>query len=309
MTVDTPDARQTSDAPDAVQEHAPAKLNLYLHVGPVRGDGLHDLASLFVFADIGDVVRAERTSDAALSLEITGPFAHALARFDPSTNLVLRAAQALQRATGVGDGARLILDKQLPIAAGVGGGSADAAAALRALMRVWRVDMDPAALSTLAFSLGADVPACLARAPVYVGGAGERVSPGPALAPLWACLVNPRVETPTGPIFRAFDAAAAARAMPPAAPVFVRPSGVTLASVQALMTQSVNDLESHAIAQKPIIARAIAHLQRCSGCLAARMSGSGATVFALFTSLTAATNAVRSARAKGWWAAAGRVHR
>ena len=168
-----------------IVETAPAKINLYLHVGPLRGDGLHELASLFVFAYDGDIVTAAPSSD--LSLTINGPFASALDGFPVTSNLVWRAADLLRHRFGVGDGAALTLEKNLPIAAGIGGGSADAAAALRALRKLWLLDISDVALAALSFELGADVPACLARAPVNVTGAGEILAPGPVLPPLWIC--------------------------------------------------------------------------------------------------------------------------
>ncbi len=278
--------------------NAPAKINLYLHVGPVRRDGLHALASLFVFAERGDVIRVAPARD--LSLRVTGPFASALKDLPPEKNLVFRAAQKLAAHCAVRQGAAIELEKNLPIAAGVGGGSADAAAALRALIALWKVDISKAGLSSLAFSLGADVPACMARAPVNVTGAGEVLQKGPALPPLWICLANPRVEMPTGPVFRAFDAAAPAPETP-------RCAAMPLASYDALarmMAATRNDLEPFAIERAPVIGEVIDHLAAAPGALTARMSGSGATCFALFASLASADRAARRARAEGWWAMA-----
>ncbi|MEO1014742.1 MAG: 4-(cytidine 5'-diphospho)-2-C-methyl-D-erythritol kinase [Pseudomonadota bacterium] len=285
----------------AVVETAPAKINLYLHVGPLRADGLHDLASLFVFADVGDVITARPASD--LSLDVTGPFAGPLLGEDLSRNLVLRAARALRAETGVEAGAALTLDKRLPIAAGIGGGSADAAAALRALVRLWKVDLSDDALSRLAFRLGADVPACLAAAPVYVTGAGEIITTGPILPPLWVCLVNPLTPTPTGPIFRAFDSA---NPNPPT-PFLTRPASPDAAAFNFAMDASRNDLEPHAVVRAPIVSDVISYLKSRPGARSARMSGSGATCFALFSSREAATRAARAARAFGWWSASARI--
>lgn len=280
-----------------VAEIAPAKINLYLHVGPRRRDGLHDLRSLFVFADAGDVVSAEPARD--LSLTIEGPFAAPLRREPAENNLVMRAARALRLACGAAAGARLTLDKRLPIASGVGGGSADAAAALRVLMKLWRVEIGAAALRKLAFSLGADVPACLSRAPALVSGAGERLAPAPSLPPLAVCLVNPRVAMPTGPVFRAFDAANPSPA-PPLDPSFRGVSGA--GGARALLAASRNDLEPYAIARAPSVRGAIEALSRAPGALPARMSGSGATVFALFASRVSAARAAQAMRGRGWWA-------
>lgn len=285
-----------------IAEIAPAKINLYLHVGPLRRDRLHALASLFVFAKDGDVIRVEPAK--TLSLRVEGPFANALKDLPPEKNLVFRAAQRLALAAGGAEGAAIVLEKNLPVAAGVGGGSADAAAALRALMKLWRAGIGDAALARLAFSLGADVPACLARAPVNVSGAGEILSRGPSLPPLWVCLVNPRVAMPTGPVFRAFD-----RATPePPNPVCDPFRASTYAMLRAAMARTRNDLEPFAVARAPVVREAIETLAAAPGAIAARMSGSGATSFALFSSREAAARAAAGARSRGWWAMASALH-
>ena len=294
-----------------ITEIAPAKINLYLHVGAVRADGLHDLASLMAFAATGDVVRAEPAPGGEITLEIIGPFAGPLKAFPTRDNLVFRAAVMLREACGLRAnthfGARLLLDKRLPVAAGVGGGSADAAAALRALIALWNLDgeIDAGRLRRLAFALGADVPACLESSPVLVTGAGERLRPARRLPPLWAALVNPRVETPTGPVFRAFDAATPAPALQ--SPLLaVEPTAPTYEAVAVLMAATRNDLQTPAIARAPVIAETLKLLDAAPGRLGpARMSGSGATTFALFSSAAAAERAAAAARARGWWAASG----
>lgn len=285
-----------------ITEVAPAKVNLYLHVGGLRRDRLHDLDSVFVFVDAGDVVTAEPAED--LSLKIIGPFAAPLLKEPPERNLVLRAARLLQAEAGVSAGAALILDKRLPIASGVGGGSADAAAALRALIRLWNVSIAEGRLARLAFRLGADVPACLDRRPVHVSGAGERIGRGPLLPPLWICLVNPNVAMSTGPIFRAFDKAN------PAPPAPIRPTvaGASYAEITRLLENSRNDLEPVAVSKAGVVKEAVARLAARPGSLGARMSGSGATVFGLFSSAGAALRAKMDATGMGWWSASGRVH-
>lgn len=283
-------------------ETAPAKINLWLHVGPVRADGLHAIESLFVFAEDGDIVSAAPSSD--MTLTVKGAFAPALSDFPVEDNLVFKAAAVLREAARVKQGAALTLDKRLPVAAGIGGGSADAAAALRALVRLWRLDISEATLARLAFSLGADVPACLARAPVFVGGAGEELALGPRLPPLWACLVNPRVETPTGPVFRAFDLENPS----PAAALRFRPSRLaTLGEVKRAFSASRNDLEPYAARRQNIIGVARKFLAESPGAIFSRMSGSGATVFALYGNRPAAVRAARRAAAKGWWALATKI--
>jgi 4-diphosphocytidyl-2-C-methyl-D-erythritol kinase len=286
-----------------IAEFAPAKINLYLHVGPVRRDGLHELRSLFAFVGDGDRILAQPSRD--VSLELRGPFAGSLAGEDVRRNLVFRAAMTLREASGVREGAAIVLEKNLPIAAGVGGGSADAAAALRALARLWKLNVAPADLRRLAFSLGADVPACLDAAPALVSGAGERIERGPRLAPLFVALVNPRVAMPTGPIFRAFDAQNRA----PAAPVFDMLRPATIAGAIDMLCATRNDLEPFAIKRAPVVGLALQTLLGAPGVLGARMSGSGATVFGLFSSLSAAQRAALGARARGWWSTAAPVMR
>ena len=287
-----------------IEEIAPAKINLYLHIGPTRADGLHDLASDFVFAEDGDRLMAQPAQD--LSLEIKGPFAPALAGEPVESNLIWKAAEALRIATGVQKGAHLVLDKRLPVAAGVGGGSADAAAALRALVRLWGIEIKPAALNEIAFRLGADVPACLQRAPISVTGAGENLGRGPCLPPLWVCLVNPRIAMATGPIFRAFDAA---QPDPRAPYLWGRGRLSTYRDVRAMMAGTRNDLEPYALARAPQIGKVLEFLERRPGALAARMSGSGATSFALYTSFAAARGAAQAAQSQAWWAMAAPLSR
>ena len=285
-----------------ITETAPAKVNLYLHVGGKRRDNLHDLESLFVFIDAGDVLRVAPAAD--LSLSITGPFSGSLAGLAQEDNLVFRAAAALRGAAGVRMGAAITLEKNLPIASGVGGGSADAAAALRALSALWDVKLGAARIAELAFALGADVPACLAQAPVHVAGAGEVLEAGPRLPPLWAALVNPGIEMPTGPVFRAYDYSHPG----PPAPQRMAGGVSTYAALAAALRTTRNDLEPPARALAPIIGTVVDQLARAPGALAARMSGSGATCFALFTSPSAAVRASRAAHGRGWWSIAGAVH-
>ncbi len=287
-----------------IEEIAPAKINLYLHIGPTRADGLHDLASDFVFAEDGDRLIAQEAN--GLSLEVKGPFAGALAGEPVESNLVWKAAEALQAYSGVSKGARLVLDKRLPVAAGIGGGSADAAAALRALVRLWDVNINISDLNEIAFRLGADVPACLQRAPISVTGAGECLGAGPCLPPLWVCMVNPGVAMPTGPIFRAFD-----HFMPcPAEPLLWKRSRISnYDDARAMMGGTRNDLEPYAVQRAPQIQTVLNFLTAHPGVLAARMSGSGATSFALFTSLAAARAAANAAHGAGWWAMAAPLSR
>ncbi|MCC6007752.1 MAG: 4-(cytidine 5'-diphospho)-2-C-methyl-D-erythritol kinase [Rhodobacteraceae bacterium] len=272
----------------AIEEAAPAKVNLCLHVTGRRADGYHLLDSLVLFTQAGDRLRAVPAP--TLTLEVTGPHAEGLSPGDD--NLVLRAARLL--ATPSGRGARLSLEKRLPLASGIGGGSADAAAALRALSRMWRVPL-PSDAAILA--LGADVPACLAGRPARMQGIGERLTPLPALPPLWLVLVNPRVEVPTGPVFSGLFR----RDNAPLPPL---PDGWPGAEALAdWLGRTRNDLESPARGIAPVIDEVLAALSACPGGLLARMSGSGATCFALFAREAAARDAAaRIARARpGWW--------
>ncbi|MEL7489742.1 MAG: 4-(cytidine 5'-diphospho)-2-C-methyl-D-erythritol kinase [Pseudomonadota bacterium] len=285
-----------------IQEAAPAKINLYLHVGPVREDGFHELASLFVFAEDGDLVTVAPSDD--VTLAITGPFAAALKEFPPEDNLVFKAAALLRAEFGVAAGAAITLDKRLPVAAGIGGGSADAAAALRALVRLWRLEVAEEALLRLAFALGADVPACLTRAPLNVTGAGECLADGPALPPLWICLINPRVAVSTGAIFRAFDAVHTA----PHGPALY-PSAVIadVSDLEIMASQTRNDLQPFAVDLQPEIADVLQFLAHSPDILMSRMSGSGATCFGLFASIDAAAACAEKGRAKGWWSMASAI--
>ncbi|ACL99941.1 4-(cytidine 5'-diphospho)-2-C-methyl-D-erythritol kinase [Cereibacter sphaeroides] len=271
---------------------ARAKINLTLHVTGQRPDGYHLLDSLVVFADVGDRVRAEPAE--ALSLAITGPQAANLPVADD--NLVLRAARTLG-----GQGARLTLEKHLPVASGIGGGSADAAAALVALARLWQVPLpDPAAV----LKLGADVPVCLEGRAVRMAGVGEILTPLAAPLPeAWLVLANPGVSVPTPPVFKAL----ARRDNPPMPDDL--PGWPTVESLAALLATQRNDLEPPAIALAPEIARTRAALAAQPGCLLARMSGSGATCFGLFAAEEAARAAAEAIGTQhpGWWVAPARM--
>lgn len=282
---------------------APAKINLALHVGPPRADGLHPLESLAAFADVGDLLAAEPAEQ--LSLAVVGPFGAAL-EADPVENLALRAARALAEAAGAGArGARIVLEKRLPIASGVGGGSADAAATLRLLNRLWDVRASEEDLSGLAARLGADVPVCVACRPALMRGAGEICSPA-ALPTLHAVLVNPGAPAPTGLVYRQFDAMGGGGAFR------AGEIGAGFADADAAIAALSgyrNDLEAAAIAVAPAIARALDLLGRSGRVRLARMSGSGATVFALVEDARAAAAlAAEIAGAQpGWWVRATRL--
>lgn len=283
----------------SLAEAAHAKVNLHLHVLGRRADGYHLLDTLVVFAAAADVLVAE--PDDALSLAVEGPFAAALA--GEADNLVLRAARALAAAAGVTRGARLRLVKRLPVAAGIGGGSADAAAALRALDRLWGTDLDPERLAAIAARLGADVPACVASRPARLGGIGERIVPAPGLPPFGLVLANPGVAVATPAVFAAYAARGEAFDRPAALPD-AWPEAATLARDLALCR---NALEPAAIALCPAIAEVLAALRTLPGARLARLSGSGATCFALFDDAAAAAAAARrlATAHPSWWIEAG----
>jgi 4-diphosphocytidyl-2-C-methyl-D-erythritol kinase len=275
---------------------AAAKVNLYLHVAPPTADGYHPIASLMAFADVGDVVSAEPAE--ALTLSIDGPFGAGLSA--EADNLVLRAARALLAHAGRPDaGARLVLTKALPIAAGLGGGSSDAGAALRLLNGLLALGFDEPALETVAAQIGADGAACLRGRLLIAQGRGERLSPAPALPPLPCVLVNPGVPSPTGAVYRAYDASGApgVAELPAAPPLF------TPTEAAAWLATCRNDLEPPALALEPRIAEALAALTAAPQTLLARMSGSGATCFALCASLpdAQALAATLTAAHPRWW--------
>lgn len=265
---------------------APAKVNLALHVTGRRPDGYHLLDSLVVFADLGDWLDI-RPSD-ALSLTVTGPRAAGVPA--DRRNLIWRAAELFEQ----GSGAAITLDKRLPHAGGIGGGSADAAAALRGLSALWQVPMPD---DHAVVSLGADVPVCLFGRPARMSGIGERLAALPPLPPLWIVLVNPGVEVPTGAVFKAL--ATPDNPPLPDIPAVGWPDAAALA---AWLGGTRNDLEAPARALAPAIDAVLAALRAQPGCLMARMSGSGGTCFGLFAQQDAATRAKQAlAAAPGWW--------
>jgi 4-diphosphocytidyl-2-C-methyl-D-erythritol kinase len=234
-----------------------------------------------------------------LSLELRGGFAAALAA--DADNLVLRAARALARHAGIQPRARLVLEKALPVASGIGGGSADAAATLHALARLWGVALDAGDAASLALTLGADVPVCLAGRAARMRGIGDVLTPAPVLPACGIVLANPGVPVATAAIFRARAGAFSSEASLPQA----WPDAHAMAADLARMT---NDLEAPAAMLCSPIGAVLAALRARAGCLLARMSGSGATCFALFESAPVAEAAAAALRHPGWWAWGGALH-
>lgn len=320
------------NTPPAVVRSALAKVNLYLHVTGKRADGYHELDSMVVFADVGDVVTATAADD--LTLTVEGPFSGDLGGA-ADDNLVLRAARTLADHAGVAAKANLHLHKNLPVASGIGGGSADAAATLKALVelwglelpdahiahaarhlssetdtvhiletlfKLWRDDVDSDMMLEVALKLGADVPVCLEGRAVFMGGIGEKLDMTPQLPPVWLVLANPGVALSTAAIF----AARTADFSPPAR-FFHTPKDA--AHLAELLAQRHNDLAAPAIALAPVIERVLSALDAQPGALLSRMSGSGATCFALFADADAARLAAQRVQhaEPAWWVAAAKM--
>jgi 4-diphosphocytidyl-2-C-methyl-D-erythritol kinase len=271
------------------QEIARAKVNLYLRVTGRRADGYHLLDSLAVFADAKDIVTAGHAED--LTLDIRG--AEAVALTGEADNLVLRAARALAEVTGRAPKAAITLTKLLPVASGIGGGSADAAAALRVLDALWQTGLDHAALEGIAARLGADVPVCVASRPARMMGVGEILSAAPDLPSCGLLLANPRIALPTPQVFRARRG----EFSPPAGMPERLVDGAALAD---WLRPLGNDLQDAALSLCAAIAEVLSAIAAQPGCLLARMSGSGATCFGLFATPAQAQAAAKALPA-AWW--------
>ena len=301
---------------DQITEPAPAKINLALHLRRKRPDGYHDLETLFAFARDGDVVTVTPAKLDALA--ITGPFADALqptstpakagaqdraaSKNVPShdirgnwtpvlagedQNLVVQATVAFRAAFGCPPVA-IALEKNLPIAAGIGGGSADAAAALRALARLTGTDPADHRLFAIASGLGADVPACLLGRPSFATGRGDDLAPLPPLGDLPLLLVNPRVPMPTGAMFAAWDRIDRGP---------LATAGTTLDRARA----GRNDFTAPAVTLAPVVGEVLDLLDAAPGCTLLRLSGSGATCFGLFDDIAGRDAAAAVAGGRGWW--------
>ena len=275
-------------------EAAPAKINLALHVTGRRADGYHLLDSLVVFAGAHDRLAVEPAT--TLSLTLDGPFAEGLTA--EADNLVLRAARALAARYGVEPAARLHLQKCLPVASGIGGGSSDAAAALRALSALWGLSPTPVDLRAIAAGLGADVPVCLHPVPQRMAGIGDVLLPAPAMPDCGILLVNPGIALATAAVFEARSGAFSP-------PLALPPRWRDASSMADDLSRLRNDLEAPAIALCPVLDEVLAALRQLPACLFARMSGSGATCFALFPTPGQANAAARQLARSAWWSWAG----
>ena len=278
-----------------ISERAPAKINLFLHVGERRDDGFHPLQSLAVFTDMGDVLSIEAAPE--LSLTVEGPFAPGLA--GEGDNLVLRAARALRNEKAGRPGGKLTLTKNLPVASGIGGGSADAAAALRGLNQLWNAGKDASALCEIAAALGSDIPVCVNSAPAFMEGRGEILRAPQSMPRIPMLLVNPGVAVPTKDVFAGLKTRSGLE--------MALPHGRfgDTADLLRFLDTTRNDLEAPAVALQPVIAEVLAAISALPGALLVRMSGSGATCFGIFADDDACARAgdVLRKSAPGWWIA------
>lgn len=274
-----------------------AKVNLYLHITGRRPDGYHLLDSLVAFADIGDEIVI--APSAQLTLEVDGPFAAALEGGD---NLMLSAARALATAADRPPTAAMRLTKRLPVAAGLGGGSADAAMVLRGLNTLWGLGLSVDKLREIGGALGADVPVCLESRTVFMAGIGDEIAPTPPLPLLPALLVNPGVALSTADVF-------AARRQADAAPGRFDEAPADVAALVGMLAERSNGLEAAARSLAPAIGTVLDRLSALPGVLLARMSGSGASCFAIFDDMAAARDADATLRRQEplWWTAATRL--
>lgn len=285
----------------SLKSPANAKINLFLHITGRRANGYHELDSLAVFASTADTLEltlAEGVGGRA-ALSIEGPFGAGLQADEG--NLVLRAAAVLRDKAKKADLSDLSirLMKNLPVASGIGGGSADAAAALRMISQAWGLDC--LNLEALGETLGADVPVCVAGRPRRMQGIGEILSDVPPLPRCFMVLVNPGVPVATPAVFKAWRASEAP--FTPAAEL--SPRWDTFDAMISDLERTHNDLQAPAIALCPVIGDVLAVLRSRTGCALARMSGSGATCFGLFEREADALAASAALLAKGWWSDAG----
>lgn len=277
-----------------IKGRAPAKVNLTLHVTGQRHDGYHLLDSLVVFADVADQLSAVTAPD--LRLQVSGPFAQGVP--SDETNLVMRAAVALQKARGVTQGAQLTLEKNLPHAAGIGSGSSDAAIALTMLAELWGVDPLPSDAAEV-LALGADLPVCLcAPDPMIMSGIGGTLVPAEKLPRCALVLVRPPVAVATGAVFKGLESKNGG-------PMDPLPAGLDFDGFAGWLAAQRNDLLAPASTMAPEIGEALGLLKKQPGVALAGMSGSGATCFALVRDMAVARRVARVAQLSkmNWWVA------
>jgi 4-diphosphocytidyl-2-C-methyl-D-erythritol kinase len=282
-----------------IEEFAPAKINLYLRITGRRDDGYHFMDSLVAFASIGDIISLTAADDYSLTIE--GPMAVDLAREDPDKNLISKALRLLADHLGRRPAVAVTLQKHLPIASGIGGGSSDAAAALRAAAKLWDVPVDDPCLYTIAAKVGQDIPACVALRPCYFEGVGDVVSEGPALPPVGIILVNPLIPLPTPDVFKARHGDFSKPNRLPKAPM-------NATELSHYLLERGNDLTDPAAWIVPEIPKVLATL-RAHTTLYSGMSGSGATCFGLCENQQAAIDLQETLQKQhpNWWIKAGQL--
>ena len=265
---------------------APAKINLFLHITGKRADGYHTLQSLVAFADVGDEL--EFSAQENFQVEVRGPFAAALPM--AQDNLVYKAARLLSEDYKTLLQGKIILTKNLPVASGIGGGSADAAATLKGLVKLWNLPDDPLRLQKIAQLLGADVPACLYGGAVWVEGTGELLTGIPDVPDIHFVLVNPLIPTPTAAVFKNFRSDFSV-------PIEMR--GMSVADLKTCR----NDLTEASLVVTPVARDVLTALGDTKNCLLHRLSGSGATCFGLYDSVAAARAAAETIKKQqpDWW--------
>jgi 4-diphosphocytidyl-2-C-methyl-D-erythritol kinase len=280
-------------------ERAPAKINLYLHVTGKRADGYHELNSLVVFAkDAQACDRVELEAADAQRLTIKGPESGALKNEPANKNLICKALSHLGSQLGRAPHFEIVLHKNLPVASGIGGGSSDAAAALRAAAKCWNLNPDHPALTKAALATGADVPACLLAENCYMSGKGDVMEKLNPLPRFYLLLANPHIPLPTPSVF-------AARQGPFSAKGQIDPMPATPQEFARILAARTNDLEAPAIELCAAIADVLTALKNEQGCLLARMSGSGATCFGVFANFEEASTARQhiKSQVREWWVA------
>ena len=283
----------------SLRRAAPAKLNLYLHITSKRADGYHELDSLVAFVDVND--RLSFAESDGFDITFTGPFSSGID--DVAATSVHKAAQWLSEHCGVPARGVVQVEKNLPVAAGLGGGSADCAAALKGFAELWNVRVDWQAHATdIAFALGADVPVCLNARPAHMGGIGEQISGAPTLPPAWVVLANARVPVSTAQVYGQLDG----RYLP-SRRLAVDEHIETAAALADLLHSRDNSLAAPALEVAPVVGDVLIGLEATPDCLLARVSGSGGTCFGLYTDQAAAdtASAQLSEHQPDWWVAAG----
>lgn len=285
-----------------IRVFAPAKINLNLHICGKRSDGYHILHSLVTFAaDIGDWI--ETAPSDTLTLEIKGPFSHSLKQESIENNLIIRAARLLAGLAEIEPKAHIILEKNLPVASGIGGGSSDAATTVKALCSLWNIMPDAETLSGLLTGLGADLPVCLNRKTVIMEGIGEKITPYSGLPPLSIVLINPLIACQTQQVFKNFNGEFSA-------PV-LWPEKFSNAEEFAdfARTHLHNDLQNSAIRSVPDIKKILEKLTSVGDCLYSGLSGSGATCFGIFADAKKAQKNAKLIKGEfpEWWIVSGNL--